>query len=275
MKPSPDTCVSGHRARRFAPARSLIAACIAGLFFSLATPPFEWSWLAWLVPGLLLVSVATARPLHAYLCGTAYAVVIASATTSWAAAAALQDFDSTWIAARLFILGVHVINPGVPCGLMLAAYVLLRPRLSPAARAPVGATLWMASEFLRNWSAGWEMLGQTQGQLAGVGAVYAMSFVMAMMSIAVAEMIAVNQVWIGMRALRAHLLGPAVAIVALTVLVPFGPAWIPLAFLLCLVPLAVGKPLQATSTQRRVPRRLAVDAGYRSHVEVVPSVAGS
>jgi len=168
----------------------------AGLLFARACPPYDWSWAAWAVPGLLLVPTRNLRRMPAFAAGVLYAVVIGTLITSWAPHAALIYFDVHPLLARAFIAAVHVANPGVPCGLLVLAYTVLRRRVAPAARGLIGAWLWVASELLRVWSLGWEILGHSQYahlpliQIADLGGVYAISFVMAFLSISVFEWLA-------------------------------------------------------------------------------------
>lgn len=196
-----------------------LSALAAGVLFSFAAPPRDWSWLAWMVPGILLVPARRLTLGKAYLCGTLYAVVIGSIITSWAPHAALEYFDSSWLQARLFILGVHVANPGIPCGLMVVAYVVLASRVRAPASALLAALLWVASEWLRVWSLGWEILGHTQYrqlaliQIADVGGVYAVSFVMVFASVAVAEILADGRGWMRRREVSRRLVWPTTALV--------------------------------------------------------------
>jgi len=178
---------------RIGPWVSVVA---AGLLFALACPPYDWSYAAWAVPGLLLVPTRNLRPALAFVSGVLYAVVIGSLITSWGPQAALMYFDFRPLPARAFIAGVHLVNPGVACGLLVLAYTFARRRVAPSVRGLIGAWLWVASEVLRVWSLGWEILGHSQYenlsliQIADLGGVYAISFVMAFLSISVFELLA-------------------------------------------------------------------------------------
>jgi len=175
---------------------AMLCAFGAGGLFALACPPYDYWTLAWAVPGLLLVPALQARPYQRYLCGVVYAVTIGSLITSWAPHAASAYFEYRPWLSRLFILGVHVTNPGIPCGLMVLLYATATRRGTPVTRAFIGAVLWVASEWLRTWSLGWELLGHSQHanlrfiQIAELGGQYAVSFVMAWCSLTLAEMMA-------------------------------------------------------------------------------------
>src|SRR5437762_14018030 len=57
-------------------ARAAAASLAAAALYTLACPPHEWSLLAWLVPGLLLVAVGGLTPLPALACGALFGVAI-------------------------------------------------------------------------------------------------------------------------------------------------------------------------------------------------------
>mgnify|MGYP002623885401 CR=1 FL=1 len=207
----------GERARRSL--TPLVAAAFAGALFSLSAPPEDWSLLAWFVPGVLLVAARHSGFAAAYAAGTIYAVVIGSWVTSWAPQAALQYFSYDLLQARLFILAVHIVNPGIMCGLMVAAYARLRASVPPAARAPLAALLWVCCEWMRVWSLGWMLLAHTQYrhlyliQASELGGAYLVSFVMVTVSVAVAEMLASRDD--RRTTARSVLVGPGLALVAM------------------------------------------------------------
>src|SRR6266536_3203503 len=63
-----------------------------GALYTLACPPHEWSLLAWLVPGLLLVVVGRLGIVRALACGALFGVAIGYGITAWAYHAALEYF---------------------------------------------------------------------------------------------------------------------------------------------------------------------------------------
>ena len=205
-------------ARRTGPWVSVVVA--AGLF-ALACPPYDWAWAAWAVPGLLLVPTRHLRAPVAFASGVLYAVVIGALITSWAPHAALIYFDANPLLARAFITAVHLVNPGLACGLLVCVYAGLHRRVAPAVRPLMGAWMWVASELLRVWSLGWEILGHSQYehlpviQIADLGGVYAVSFVMAAVSIGVAEVLADGRAApVGRRAVVRRLALPCACLVA-------------------------------------------------------------
>src|SRR5437016_10114325 len=73
-------------------ARAAAASLAAGALYTLACPPHEWSLLAWLVPGLLLVGVRRLGIVRALACGALFGVAIGFGITAWAYHAALEYF---------------------------------------------------------------------------------------------------------------------------------------------------------------------------------------
>src|SRR5438128_5282891 len=73
-------------------ARAGAASLAAAALYSLACPPHEWSLLAWLVPGLLLVAVRRLGIVRALACGALFGVAIGYGITGWAFHAALEYF---------------------------------------------------------------------------------------------------------------------------------------------------------------------------------------
>ena len=178
--------------------RAAAGALAAGALYMLACPPHEWSLLAWLVPGLLLVAVRRLGIVRALACGALFGVAIGYGITGWAYHAALEyfAFDRTLTAG--FVLAVWLFYSGVPHALLCAAYARLAERVPGWARGPLGAWLWVAMEWLRSTlgtGMPWELLGHTQFrhltvvQIADLGGVHAVSFVMALASVASAELL--------------------------------------------------------------------------------------
>src|SRR5437867_1102411 len=179
-------------------ARAAAASLAAAALYTLACPPHEWSLLAWLVPGLLLVAVGGLTTLRALACGALFGVAIGCGITGWAYHAALEYFAFNRALTAGFVVAVWLVYSGVPHALLCAAYAGLAERVPGWARGPLGAWLWVASEWLRSTlgtGMPWELLGHTQFrhlaviQIADLGGVYAVSFVMALASVSCAELL--------------------------------------------------------------------------------------
>src|SRR6266404_4206183 len=178
--------------------RAVAGALAAAALYSLACPPHEWSLLAWLVPGLLLVAVRRLGIVRALACGALFGVAIGYGITGWAFHAALEYFAFNRPLTAGFVLAVWLFYSGVPHALLCAAYAGLAERVPGWARGPLGAWLWVVSEWLRSTlgtGMPWELLGHTQFrhlaviQIADLGGVYAVSFVMALASVSCAELL--------------------------------------------------------------------------------------
>ena len=182
---------------RTAPA--LASAAAAALAYTIASPPYTASWAAWLIPGLLMVPCRGLAPWRALLCGVTFSLMMGIGVTGWAFHASLVYFDFNRLAAAAFAVCVWLLYGGVPFGLMLAGYAHAAERVPPALRAPLAAWSWAVMEVLRTrlfTGMPWELLGHTQFralwlvQIADLGGVYAVSFVMALASVAAIELIA-------------------------------------------------------------------------------------
>src|SRR5439155_1687740 len=110
-------------------------------------------------------------------------------------------------------------RPEAPC----AAYARLAERVPGWARGPLGAWLWVAMEWLRSTlgtGMPWELLGHTQFrhltvvQIADLGGVYAVSFVMALASVAGAELLGEGRAAARLRPWCARLALPAAVLLA-------------------------------------------------------------
>jgi apolipoprotein N-acyltransferase len=182
--------------------RTLVAiapACLAALLYARACPPVgEW-WLAWAAPALLLVPARRLSVGGALGVGVLFGMLIGAAITSWALPATLVYFDADRIAASSFVLLVWLLCSGLPYGLLTAAYAAAARRVPRATLPLVAAVLLVLCEMLRAnpWlGMPWELLAHSQWQnlrllqVADLGGMYAVSFVVALVSVAVGELIA-------------------------------------------------------------------------------------
>lgn len=177
----------------------VVPAAAAALPYALACPPFDLSLLAWLAPALLLVPARRLGPARAALCGLAFGVLIGAAITHWALGASLEYFAFDRLSAAVFVLLVWVVCSGVPYALLAAAYAVVARRLPRTLLPLAGAWLWVACEMLRAnpWvGLPWELLVHTQWrslrlvQIADLGGMYAVSFVMVLVSLTAGELLA-------------------------------------------------------------------------------------
>jgi apolipoprotein N-acyltransferase len=182
--------------------RALGAAAAAAGLYTLACPPYAVAAAGWLVPGLLVVPCRGLSARAAAAAGVVFALGMGVGVTGWAYAASLAYFDFDRLAAAAFVIAVWLLYGGIPFGLMLAAYARAAAGLPPGARAAFAAAAWAVMEWLRTTlftGMPWELLGHTQFrrlwlvQIADLGGVFAVSFVMVLASVAVGELLRVRE----------------------------------------------------------------------------------
>lgn len=175
---------------------SVFGVVSAAATYTLANEPYGFWPAAWIAPGLLLVCVRRLRAGAALACGVLFGVLIGVGITGWAPHATLEYFAFNQPFAWLFSAAVWLLYSGAPLGLLAIAYAMLAPKLPLAVRGPFGAWLWVGSDLVRTTlltGMPWGLLGHTQAanlhvvQVADLGGVYAVSFVVALVSASVAE----------------------------------------------------------------------------------------
>src|SRR2546427_9307244 len=94
--------------------RAAAGVLAAAALYTLACPPHEWSLLAWLVPGLLLVAVGGLTTLRALACGALFRVAIGCGITRWAFHPALEYFAFNRALTAGLVVAVWLVYSGVP-----------------------------------------------------------------------------------------------------------------------------------------------------------------
>src|SRR5437762_12220024 len=94
--------------------RAAAGALAAGALYTLACPPHEWSLLAWLVPGLLLVAVGRLTSLRALACGALFGFAIGCGVTGWAYHPAPGYFAFNRALPAGFAAAACLFSPEVP-----------------------------------------------------------------------------------------------------------------------------------------------------------------
>ena len=171
----------------------------AALLFTAACPPFGWTTAAWVVPALFLVPLRGTSLRRASLLGFLFGGVWGCTMAGWMRSASLSYFDFNQLAGVGFVGAVSFGYAGIPNALLAPAYVWAARRVAPVLRPLLGAWLWAASELLRAHiftGLPWELLAHTQWtrllviQIADLGGAYAVSFLLAFVSLTVGELIA-------------------------------------------------------------------------------------
>jgi apolipoprotein N-acyltransferase len=204
--------------------RAVAAAVVAAGAYTLACPPHRSPWAAWLIPALLLVPCRGLRPSRAVLAALVFTLLMGLGVCGWAYHASLRYFDFSRIAAAAFVVCVWLVYGGIPFALLLGVWARSAPRIPAAARPLVAAWAWVVMEVLRSsifTGMPWELLSHTQYralwlvQIADLGGAYAVSFVMALASVAVGELVADRRLVVRRDVLVR--LAPAAAALALAV----------------------------------------------------------
>ena len=205
-------------------ARAVTTAIVAAAAYTVACPPYHWPHAAWLIPALLLVPCRRLAPSRAVLAALVFTLLMGIGVTGWAFHASLEYFDFNRVGAAAFVLCVWLVYGGIPFALLLGCWARLAPRIPAAARPPIAAWGWVAMEVLRSTiftGMPWELLSHTQFQslwliqIADLGGAYAVSFVIALVSVAGGELVADRRL-LDLRAIALRL-APAVAVLALAV----------------------------------------------------------
>ncbi len=176
-------------------ARSYSTAILGGLaaaiLFVLSAPPYGYSYAAWAVPGALLLA-ALATPVRAAFCaGLTYGAVSAALIGVWLPEALVAQYSLPTVAGMV-VYTLVVIASGTLFGFATAGCALAAPRLSRTDLAIVATFFWLACEWVSAQSLGWLVLGHSQFnelwliQVADLGGVHAVSFVLAFTSVTLA-----------------------------------------------------------------------------------------
>ena len=176
-----------------------ILAALAAAFQVCLFPPIAWSPLAWLALAPLFVALSTARrPVIAIAAATLFGTLAALGLVGvWLCPALREFFGAPPLATAGMLAAVALAGGGLPLALLGAA--LARGRaLAPLPRVLYAAAAWTAVEWVRAhlpYGIPWALLGtaldpaSAPAQVADLGGVYLVSFVVALPSAAVAEIL--------------------------------------------------------------------------------------
>jgi apolipoprotein N-acyltransferase len=213
MGAEPGATAAGRAAR-------LTVLTAAGVLGALAFPKTNWSALAWiwLVPALVSGAMRPRRAALAdgWLAGTVFYVVLLRWLDHTFLHYSTIPWPLTWlpIAALAAYCGLYL-------GALAWAIAWLRGRLGAGSALALAPPLWVVGEWLRGWLMGgfpWGLLGYSQHaqlaviQVAELGGVYAVSFLVVAVNAAVAGLLVLGprRAWPGAAA-AAVLLAAALA----------------------------------------------------------------
>lgn len=172
----------------------LLGATTAAVLYTLASPPWDLSLLAWPAPALLLLPTCRLPLGRAAVAGFVFGFGIAAGITGWAFEASLRYFEFQPALAGPFVALVWALWSGVPYALLTTGYAMLVPRTPAAAHPLIAAWLWVVVELARSIPVvgmPWGLLAHTQWktlaliQIADLGGAYAVTFVIVFVSVSV------------------------------------------------------------------------------------------
>lgn len=218
---------------------SLLATVVSGVLYALAFPPLRWRALSWiaLVPLLLALRDASWRRRAAL--GVVWTLVSGWSVGTWMATAVATYFDQSLAAGLAIFL---IVTLGMAAPYYTAFAIAYGPLAQSGAATPlVTGAAWAAAELARgrllNGTLGyvgnspWATLGYSQTgvlplvQVASITGVYGVSFVVAMVNGALAELLSARSR--GTVAARRARIGAASAVGVLAVVLVGG--WLALA----------------------------------------------
>ncbi len=172
---------------------ALVGVLVAALAFALASPPFGYTAAAWLVPGILLVTARRLSIRKAFEAGLLFGLVSTTLVGRWLPQTLTSGLDLSPLQGSLLVYATMLVTLGIPAGVMSAGYAWASRRVEPRDLPIIGATFWLCAEWIACWAWGGPTLGHSQFralwliQIADLGGAFAVSFVVALVSISVAE----------------------------------------------------------------------------------------
>jgi apolipoprotein N-acyltransferase len=171
---------------------------LGALFYIIAAPPYEWSFIGWVALTPLFLALRPLSPWKGFALGVVYSILTCAGITYWLYFAISAYFPFSPVIALFFTLLSYSFFVGPYIGGASAGACLLMRSGHPLL-ARIGApALWVTAEFARTSlfsGFSWELLGYTQYrqltliQLADITGVYGLSFLMALSSYVVMEVV--------------------------------------------------------------------------------------
>jgi apolipoprotein N-acyltransferase len=174
----------------------IAAVLLSAGMYCLAFPPWNLSLVAWIALVPFLVAVRGVPPLRAALLGFAWGTAVLSGIGYWVPGALSYYWEQPYWFGFLFALGVAVVFMGQYFALFAIGCARIEARWSPWSRPFLIAALYVSCELARArllTGHPWLLLGYALVphvalvQIAELGGVYLLSFVLALTSAFVAE----------------------------------------------------------------------------------------
>ena len=183
----------------------LAATSLSAVLYAWAFPPDAHRELAWVALVPLLLAVRGASVGRAFALGGLWSVASAYVLNDWFPRAVSSYFHGSPGVSALLFLGVSTLTAGLEYG-AFAVWHRGTVHISTAVRPLVVAAGWVAADLGRVTFLGgdpWALLGYSQvgllplAQIAEVGGVHAISFVVVAANVALAEMCRFRATWSG------------------------------------------------------------------------------
>jgi len=175
---------------------------LGAVLYTLAFPPFQWTWAAWLALTPLFFVLRNKTPRVAFFAGLGFGIFWCLGVGYWVFFTIAEFFPISLPVNIPFVLMNFALFSGLPTGLVaLGMSVLLRQKNRWLSAIGVPA-LWVSGEVLRAnpwFGVSWGILGYTQYQhlvliqIADVTSVYGISFLIALGGYAGAELLHSSQ----------------------------------------------------------------------------------
>ncbi|MFC2171874.1 apolipoprotein N-acyltransferase [Acidobacteriota bacterium] len=161
-----------------------VLAVLSALSFYAAFPPLEFSLLAWIGPGLLILTAVGARLKQAFVLGFLSGLLFHLLSLSWIVETLSShgEFKKIWAVSTLFLLAVILAIYWAIFTAALSVFDRIWPRYGFLLAPP----LWVGLEFARTYvltGFPWNLLGYSQYsflsliQIASICGVYGVSFI--------------------------------------------------------------------------------------------------
>lgn len=165
--------------------------------YTLAFPPYAWSWAAWLALVPLFFVVRSQSPKNAFFAGLFYGVLWCIGQGYWLYWTMTENFALSPLFSAPFLLVNFIFFSGLPTGIVSLLSCVLMRRGIPLVSAIGVPALWVGGEFLRAnpmFGVSWGILGYTQYQqtlliqIADLTGVHGISFLLALSGYVGAEL---------------------------------------------------------------------------------------
>jgi apolipoprotein N-acyltransferase len=170
---------------------------VGASLYTLAFPPYAWSWAAWLALIPVFFVIRYKSPKNAFLAGLLYGVFWCIGQGYWLYWTMTENFALSPLFSAPFLLVNFIFFSGLPTGIVMSLSCLLMQRDYRWLTAIGVPTLWVSGEFLRAnplFGVSWGILGYTQYQqvlliqIVDITGVYGISFLIALSGYVGAEL---------------------------------------------------------------------------------------